>query len=90
MSGNYSKYQQNIIRNYYDNRDAISLQRAQELVTELYLSEGKARQRHWKTLVGHLEKLGVAATTIKHLQEQDNPELVANLVTRISRKQDSA
>ena len=40
-----SKYQQNIIRNYYDNRENISLQRAQEIVTELYLSEGKKRQK---------------------------------------------
>ena len=89
MSG-YSKHQQNIIRNYYENRDAISLQRAQELVTELYLSEGKARSRHWKHLRGHLEKLGVAETTIAHLEQQDNPELVANLITRLANKQDSA
>ena len=54
---NRSKFQQNVIRNYYDNRDAIALQRAQELVTELYLSTGKGRQRHWKTLRVHLEKL---------------------------------
>ena len=39
-----SKYQQKIIKNYYDNREAISLQRLSELVTELYLAEGKARQ----------------------------------------------
>lgn len=83
-----SKYQQNIIRNYYDNRDAIALQRAQELVTELYLSEGKGRQRHWKHLRGHLEKLGVAETTIVHLQEKDDPELVANLISKIAKKQD--
>ena len=38
-----SKYQQKIIKNYYDNREAISLQRLSELVTELYLAEGKAR-----------------------------------------------
>ena len=47
---NYSKYQQNIIKNYYENRDAIALQRVQELVTELYLSEGKKRQRHWEQI----------------------------------------
>jgi hypothetical protein len=86
----FSKYQQNIIRNYYDNRDNISLQRAQELVTELYLSEGKARERHWKNLIGHLEKLGVAPTTITYLREQDNPELVANTINRIDKKMDSA
>ena len=46
----YSKYQQKVISRYYDNRDAIALQRAQELVTELYLSEGKKRQKHWESL----------------------------------------
>ncbi len=85
---NYSKHQQNIIKNYYDNRDAIALQRAQELVTELYLSEGKGRERHWKNLRVHLEKLGVAETTINHLVEKDNPELVANLIAKIEKKQD--
>ena len=34
----HTKYQQKVIRNYYDNRDGIALQRVQELVTELYLS----------------------------------------------------
>jgi len=85
----HSKYQQNIIKNYYDNRDSISLQRAQELVTELYLSEGKGRQKHWKHLRGHLEKLGVAETTINHLQDKDDPEMVANLVAKIAKKQDA-
>lgn len=36
----------NGIRKYYDSRDNISLQRAQELVTELDLTEGKVRGRH--------------------------------------------
>ena len=77
---NYSKYQQNIIKKYYENRDAIALQRVQELVTELYLTEGKKRERHWKTVASHLEKLGVRQAHIDHLVEQDNPELVANLI----------
>ncbi len=86
----FSKHQQNIIRNYYDYRDNISLLRAQELVTELYLTEGKARERHWKNLIGHLEKLGVAPTTIAHLREKDSPELVASTLNRIDKKLDSA
>lgn len=80
MTGNYSKHQQKIIKNYYNNRDAIALQRVQELVTELYLAEGKKREKHWKAVAGHLEKLGVRQPHIDHLIEQDNPELVANLV----------
>jgi hypothetical protein len=49
--GKYSKHQQKIINNYYENREAISLQRLSELVTELYLAEGKARERQWKFVV---------------------------------------
>ena len=40
-----TKFQQNIIKNYYKNQDAISLQRLSELVTNLYLAEGKGRAR---------------------------------------------
>ena len=82
----YSKHQQKIIKNYYDNRESISLQRAQELVTELYLSEGKKRQRCWDQLVGHLAKLGVPQSQIDHLVAKDNPELVAQRVQKLVTK----
>lgn len=82
----YSKHQQKIIKNYYDNRENIAFQKVQELVTELYLSEGKKRERHWKSLAGHLEKLGVKQAHIDHLIEQDNPELVANLVSNLTKE----
>ena len=72
-----SKYQQNVIRNYYDNRENIALQRAQELVTELYLSEGKKREKYWKSLGNHLLKLDVKQETIDHLVSQDDPQLAA-------------
>ncbi len=78
---NYSKYQQNVIKRYYDNRDSIGLQRAQELITELYLAEGKKRERVWDSLAKNLEKAGVPAAHIAHLREQDNPELVAKLIS---------
>jgi hypothetical protein len=79
-----SKYQQNIIRNYYQNRDAIALQRAQELITELYLSEGKKRQKHWDSMVGHLQKLGVKDDVIAHLRKQDDPQLVAQIIQKMA------
>ncbi|MFP6670264.1 MAG: hypothetical protein VB857_02520 [Pirellulaceae bacterium] len=50
-----SSHQKKVIRNYYEQRDSIALQRAQELVTDLYLASGKGRQRHWKNLAIHLE-----------------------------------
>lgn len=79
----YSKYQQKVIKNYYDNRESISLQKVQEFVTELYLSEGKKRKTYWNRISSHLEKLGVDKKTIDHLVAEDKPELVAALVKKL-------
>jgi len=79
----HSRYQTRVIQNYYKNREAISLQRLQELVTELYLAEGKKREKQWEMIAGHLEKLGVKPKRIEHLQRQDKPELVAHLVEQL-------
>ena len=83
-----SKYQQRVIRDYYENRESIALQRLQELVTDLYLSEGKKRQQHYKQLATHMAKLGVPQSQIDHLIEQDNPELIAQYVKKLEAKQD--
>ena len=87
MSKNYSKFQQKIIKNYYENRDAISLQRLSELVTELYLAEGKAREKQWKFIIIALEKLGLPEARIEHLRKQDDPKLLAKLVEELMAKQ---
>ena len=80
-----SKYQQNVIRNYYENRESIALQRAQEIVTELYLSEGKKRQRNWQLLTGHLQKLEVKQPVIDKLISDDDPQAAARLVEKLGK-----
>ena len=87
MDKKFSKHQQKIIKNYYENRDAISLQRLSELVTELYLAEGKARERQWKYIVGVLEKLGIPQERIEHFRKKDDPGLLAKLVEELMAKQ---
>ena len=82
-----SPHQQRIIRNYYENREAISLQRLSELVTELYLAEGKAREQQWKYVVVALEKLGLPNERIEHLRKQGDPRLLARLVEELMAKQ---
>ena len=59
-----------------------SLQKAQEAITELYLSEGKKRATVWKRLASHLEKVGLPADQIEHLREKDDPEMVANILKK--------
>ena len=87
MPRKHTRHQQQIIKNYYDNREAISLQRLSELVTELYLAEGKGRQRQWGFIVATLEKLEIPTARIEHLKKQDNPALLAQLVEELLAKQ---
>jgi len=84
----HSKYQQNIIKNYYENRENIAIQRVQELVTELFLSEGKKRKTQWDRLEKHLLKLEVKQETIDALREKDDPQLVAKLAERLGKELD--
>jgi hypothetical protein len=82
----FTPYQQKIIKRYYDNLDTIQLQRLAEQVTELYLAEGKKRQRVWKAVVSALQKLGVPQSRIDHVRKQDNPSLVAEIVKELQGK----
>jgi hypothetical protein len=82
----YSKYQQRIIKNYYDNQGAILLQKLGEHVTELYLAEGKARAKRWQSIVAVLEKLKIPESRIKRLRESDDPALLAKLLEELLAK----
>lgn len=82
-----TKYQQKIIKNYYNNQDAIMLQRLGDLVSNLYLSEGKTRARHWKNAISALEKMKVPQSRIDHIVSQDDPKLLASLVEELLAKQ---
>jgi hypothetical protein len=72
-------YQQKIVKRYYDNQDTLQRQRLAELVSELYLSEGKKRQKVWESVAAAMQKLKVPQSRIDHLRKQDNPALVAEV-----------
>ena len=82
----YTRHQQGIIKRYYSNQDGIQLQRLGELVTDLYLAEGKKREKVWKSIVTAMQKLGVPQSRIDHIVTQSKPELVANLVQELHGK----
>jgi hypothetical protein len=82
----YSKHQQNIIKRYYENFDQIQLQKLQEQLTELYLAEGKAREKRWKAITATLEKLKIPASRIEHVRKSDNPQLVGKLIEELLAK----
>ena len=78
-----SRYQEQIIRNYYKNQGTLRLSRLQELVTELYLAEGKARARYWKQAEAAMRKLDVPESRIAHIVRADDPRLLASLVEEL-------
>lgn len=79
----HTPYQQKIIKRYYDNQEALASQKLAELVSDLYLTTGKKRQRVWESLESAMQKLGVPQQRIDHLKKQDNPALVAELVKEL-------
>ena len=81
-----SSYQDRIIRRYYQNQDAIMLQKLGDLVTDLYLAEGKAKARLWKRLAAALKNLKIPEAQIDHLVRSDNPALAANLLKKLLEK----
>ncbi len=86
MAKQRTSYQDRIIHNYYQNRDDIMLQRLGELVTDLFLAEGKTKTRLWKRVAEVLEKLKVPKSEIQHLVRGDNPTLLANVLKRLLEK----
>jgi hypothetical protein len=79
----YTPYQQKIIKRYYNNQDTLLRQRLAELVTELYLAEGKKTKRLWEQAATCMQKLGVPQSRVDHLLKQANPALVAEVVKEL-------
>lgn len=81
-----SKYQQSIVKNYYANLDTALLQRLGEQVTDLYLAEGKKRDKVWASVVTSLTKLGVPKLRIDQLHKSDDARKLATLLQELLAK----
>jgi len=82
----YTPYQEKIIKRYYNNLDTIAGQRLADLVGELYLAEGKKKEKTWQAAAAAMEKLEVPKSRIDHLLKQRDPALVAQLVKELESK----
>ncbi|MDO5553024.1 MAG: hypothetical protein Q4G68_04630 [Planctomycetia bacterium] len=70
-------HQEKIIKRYYENRDAIMLEKLGELASELYLAEGKRRQQLWKRAKTALTNLNVPEDKIDAMIARDDPASLA-------------
>jgi hypothetical protein len=76
-------YQERAIRNYYKNQDQILIQRLGDLVTDLYLADGKNRAKLWKRAEEILEKFKIPPAEIQNVCQSDKPEMLANVLKRL-------
>ena len=81
-----TKYQQSIVKNYYENLDTALLQRLGEQVTDLYLAEGKKREKLWGSVVTSLTKLGVPQSRIDTVRTSDDARRLAQLLQELLAK----
>jgi hypothetical protein len=81
----HSPYQRKIIDRYYRNFDAIKHQKLSELATELYLAEGKKRDRLWARVMEHLRSIEFPETRIAHLDQKRDPALLVEILSELDR-----
>ena len=82
----HTPYQKKIIQRYYEHQPALLLQRLGNLVTDLYLAEGKKRERLWKSAAEAMQKLSVPQPRIDHVLAKADPALLALVVKELEGK----
>jgi len=76
----YSRFQQNVIKRYYENRDQIDEQKLGELVTSLYLATPKQAAKKWETVPDLLRRLNVPESRIENIMTKQDAALLATVV----------
>ena len=79
----HSRYQKKVIKRYYDNAEAIGYQRLSELVSDIYLSEGKKLDRLWGQVATALAKVDIPKSRIDRILETRDPQQLAQLVKEL-------
>ncbi|MEM9915805.1 MAG: hypothetical protein AAF911_12660 [Planctomycetota bacterium] len=78
-----SRYQQGVVKRYYDNHDTIQSHKLGEIVSELWLAEDKKTQtKLWGKAQVALMRMGVDATKVGQVVAKRDMEALAKLVTQ--------
>jgi hypothetical protein len=82
----YTPYQLEVIRRYYENLPNNLLRRLEELVGDLYLADGKKRDRLWERTRQVLIQLEIPESRVDHIMNRRDPTLVAEVVQELLRR----
>jgi hypothetical protein len=81
----YTPYQKKIIQRYYEHSEDIGYQKLSELVTEIFLAEGKKRDRLWKQVEAALQKVKIDDAMRDHILARRDPQVLAEVVGRLQK-----
>ncbi len=79
----YSRGQKKIIDRYYEHRDSIMAQKLGEIVSELYLAEGKKAQTLWTRAEKALANLAANNTEVQKVLADRDLGGLARIVNRL-------
>lgn len=83
--GHFSKTAKGAINRFYEHADTRNLNQLQELVSELYLAEGAAKEKLWKKAGDVLERVGVPADKREAALAGKDPKKLAELVAALAK-----
>jgi len=84
MAKDRSSYQQGIIKRYYEHQDTIQSTKLSEIVSDLWLAEGKTKKdKLWGKAQVALMRLGVDATQVASVVAKQDLEGLARLVSKV-------
>ena len=80
-----SRHQQKIVGRYYEHRDTIMLTKLSEMVTELYLAEGKKAEMLWTRVEKALASTDADPKKTASVLDSRSVEALASLVSSLQR-----
>ena len=75
-----SRYQEKIVKRYYENRPALDAERLSELVAELYLASDKKKLKLWESAKDLMLRLGTPQSRVDHVLKTADPVILAEVV----------
>lgn len=80
----HTKYQKNVIKNYYENKDHRIVQKLGELVSNLYLETGEKKiETGWKRIKKMLTDMKVHPHEIEYLTRDKNLKLISQKIEEL-------
>ena len=80
---NYSRYQQKVIKRFYDNREQIDEQQLSELVTSLFLANDKQKPKLWQRAKNILDRMKLPQSRVDHVMGSEDPVVLAKIVEEL-------